>query len=31
MERGQARPAFQAALDDQLATYRANEPKGEAA
>lgn len=31
MERGQTRPAFQTALDDQLATYRANEPKGEAA
>jgi len=31
MQRGQARPAFRTALDDQLATYRANEPKGEAA
>ena len=31
MERGQTRPAFQTALDDQLATYRVNEPKGEAA
>jgi glutathione S-transferase len=30
-ERGESRPAFQQALADQLATFRANEPKGEAA
>ena len=31
LERGQARPAFQQALSDQLAAFRENEPKGEAA
>lgn len=29
--RGEARPAFQAALEDQLATFRENEPQGEPA
>ena len=31
LERGQARPAFQRALADQLATYKQYEPEGEAA
>ena len=31
MKRGEARPAFQRALEDQLATFREHEPQGEAA
>jgi glutathione S-transferase len=31
VKRGEARPAFQRALNDQLATYREHEPQGEAA
>ncbi len=31
VKRGEARPAFQRALEDQLATFREHEPKGEAA
>jgi glutathione S-transferase len=31
MKRGEARPAFQKALSDQLATFREHEPQGEAA
>ena len=31
VKRGEARPAFQKALSDQLATYREHEPQGEAA
>jgi len=31
LKRGEARPAFQQALSDQLATYREHEPQGEAA
>jgi glutathione S-transferase len=31
VQRGEARPAFQRALSDQLATYREHEPQGEAA
>jgi len=31
MKRGEARPAFQRALEDQLATFRQHEPQGEAA
>ena len=31
VKRGEARPAFQRALSDQLATYREHEPQGEAA
>ena len=31
MKRGEARPAFRQALDDQLATFREHEPQGEAA
>ena len=30
-QRGEARPAFQRALSDQLATYKQHEPEGEAA
>jgi glutathione S-transferase len=29
--RGEARPAFKQALEDQLATFREHEPQGEAA
>ena len=31
VKRGEARPAFKRALEDQLATYREHEPQGEAA
>jgi hypothetical protein len=31
VKRGQARPAFQQALSDQLAAFREHEPQGEAA
>jgi glutathione S-transferase len=31
VKRGEARPAFQSALNDQLATYRENQPEGAAA
>ena len=31
MKRGEARPAFKQALQDQLATFREHEPQGEAA
>jgi hypothetical protein len=31
VKRGEARPAFQRALADQLATYREHEPEGVAA
>jgi glutathione S-transferase len=31
VKRGEARPAFQRALDDQLATYSANQPQAEGA
>lgn len=31
LKRGEARPAFQRALNDQLATFREHEPQGEAA
>lgn len=31
VKRGEARPAFQSALQDQLATFREHEPQGEAA
>ena len=31
VKRGEARPAFQQALSDQLATFRQHEPQGEAA
>ena len=31
VKRGEARPAFRKALEDQLATYREHEPQGEAA
>jgi len=30
-QRGEARPAFQRALSDQLAAYKQHEPEGEAA
>jgi glutathione S-transferase len=31
VKRGEARPAFQRALEDQLATYREHQPEGVAA